>query len=101
MDHLPTIHKLSEFIKNQQVLVMKKDGSISGYLIFQIQGKKSFLNYWYNEKEPLNSLLLLVNFYGLMHEYGVKSGFGWVNAENTEVIKTHEKFGYRFDGRFA
>lgn len=98
LDHFPTIEKLGEFIKNMQVIVVRERHNISGYIIYQLYGRKVFLNYWFNEGNPLNSLLLLTNFYGLMHEKGIKSGFGWVNEKNTGVIKTHQKFGYKFDG---
>ena len=99
MDHLPEIEKLRHFIENKQVIVMRERDNICGYIIFQVLGKRAFLNYWYNEGKSLDSLMLLINFYGVMKNRGIVSGFGWVNSENNDIIKTHEKFGFRFDGR--
>jgi len=98
LDHFPTIEKLKTLIENNHVIVVRDKGNISGYIIYQIQGKKVHLNYWYNEGNPSNSLHLLINFYGLMHEKGLQSGYGWTNVKKQDVIKTHQKFGYTFDG---
>ncbi len=97
-DHFPTFEKLKILIDNKQVIVVRDESKISGYIIYQIQGKKVHLNYWYNEGNQLNSLVLLINFYGLMNEKGIKSGFGWTNIKKQDVIKTHQKIGYKFDG---
>ncbi|MGA1825067.1 MAG: hypothetical protein ACMUIP_10445 [bacterium] len=98
LDHLPTMDKLIEYLQNDQVLVMREDSIISGYIIYRIQGKKVFLNYWFNKGNPLNSIRLLTNFYGLMNAKGVKSGFVWVSVEKKGVLKVHQTFGYNFDG---
>ena len=98
MDHLPTIDKLIEYVKNDQVLVKREKGMIIGYIIFIIQGKRVNFNYWFNEGNLLNSLDLVTNFYGLMNAKGIKSGFLWVNVEKKGVLKLHQTFGYNFDG---
>lgn len=98
LDHIPSKHKIKDLITNQNVIVTHEKKEISGYIIFRLQGKKAFLNYWYNEGKPMNALSLLINFYGLMVNNKISSVYGWVNENKKGVIKTHQKFGFIFDG---
>lgn len=98
-DHFPTRRRLGELIAARQVLVNRREGEVQGCIIFRIQGKVVNFNYLYNfSANSLDALTLQMNFYGLMHERGIRSGFLWVNAANQGVIKMDQNFGWKFDG---
>jgi hypothetical protein len=99
-DHLPDRDKVNGQITAQQVLVTRGEPTdVGGYLIFDLQGLKCNLNYWAGgDDDALGAYNLLVNFYGLMHDKGITSGFAWVDAEKEPVIRVHQTFGFRFDG---
>jgi hypothetical protein len=98
-DHLPDMNRLLEYIAKQFILVNRKGGRVLGAVIFQILGRQVNFNYFYNSSpEALDALRLQSNFYGLMHQRGIRSGFLWVNSTNQGVIRMHQAFGWRFDG---
>ena len=98
-DRLPTKDLLANFIAQQQVLVNRNQDGILGCIIFQIQRKRVNVSHLYNHSDNnLDTLMLLSNFYGLMHERGIRSGFLWVNSTNVNVSKMQRNFGWIFDG---
>ena len=98
-DHLPTQERLLTYINNRQVLVDRREGEILGVLIFQMHGKQVNCNYLYNRSaDGLALLMMQSNFYGLMNEKGVRSGFLWVNSTNFGVSRMQESLGWKFDG---
>ncbi len=98
-DRLPTKDRLANFIAKQQVLVNRNQDGILGCVVFQIQRKRVNVSHLYNRSDNnLDTLMLLSNFYGLMHERGIRSGFLWVNSTNLNVIKMQRTFGWIFDG---
>jgi len=98
-DHLPTKPALSESIGRRQVILNRQAGRIRGWILFQLLTRKVNFHQLYNASESsLDVLALLLNFYGLMHEQGIRSGILWVNTAKTDVIRLHQNFGWRFDG---
>lgn len=98
-DRLPTKDRLANYIAQQQVIVNRHQDGIQGSVIFQIQRKRVNASHLYNHSDNnLDMLMLLSNFYGLMHERGIRSGFLWVNSTNLNVIKMQRNFGWVFDG---
>ncbi len=72
---------------------------LRGCIVFQLQGKRVNFNHFCNQSDdPLDSLYLLENFYGLMSQRGVRAGFLWVNEANVRVVRLHRAFGWQFDG---
>jgi hypothetical protein len=98
-DHLPTKNRLQDYIANQWVIVNRQAGRIVGAVCFQLQGPRVNYNYLYNlTNNGLDFLRLQNNFYGVLHQRGVRRGFLWVNETNTRLAALHESMGWRFDG---
>lgn len=97
--HPPSRETLLGYIAKQWVLVIRENGRIVGYTIFQIIGKQVNYNFLlYSGGFPGGSLLLQNNFFGLLAREEVCGGFLWVDETNTRVIKMHEVSGWKFDG---
>jgi len=98
-DHLPTKNRLHDYVLNQWAIVNRQAGRILGAVCFQLNGPQVNYNYLYNSSgNPLDLLQLQNNFYGAMHQRGIRSGFLWTNQTNTRVAALHESMGWRFDG---
>jgi hypothetical protein len=98
-DHLPTKNRLHDYVENQWVIVNRQSGRILGAVCFQIQGPRVNFNYLYNlSRNPLDFLRLHNNFYGVMHQRGIRAGFLWINETDARLASLHESMGWRFDG---
>lgn len=98
-DHLPTKNRLDGYVVNQWVIVNRQAGRILGAVCFQLQGQRVNYNYLYNfNHNALDFLRLQNNFYGVMHQRGIRAGFLWINQTNTRLAALHESMGWRFDG---
>jgi hypothetical protein len=98
-DHLPTKNRLHDYVLNQWVIVNRQAGRILGAVCFQLEGAKVNYNYLYNSSDSaLDFLRLQNNFYGVMHQRGIRRGFLWTDQTNTRVAALHESMGWRFDG---
>jgi len=98
-DHLPTKDRLHSYVVNQWVIVNRQAGRILGAVCFQVRGPQVNYNYLYNSSgNGLDFLRLQNNFYGVMHQRGIRRGFLWINQANTRVAALHESMGWRFDG---
>ena len=99
VDHFPDKQTLLRLIEDRQALLNKVDGAIRGYIIFRVMGSKANFNYFYNKSDdPRDTLVLLRNFYGVLHERGIKSAIAWVNITNSRVLRLHAQFGWKEDG---
>jgi long-chain acyl-CoA synthetase len=98
-DHLPTKNRLHGYVLNQWVIVHRQTGRILGAVCFQLQGPRVNYNYLYNfSRNALDFLRLQNNFYGVMHQRGIRAGFLWINRTDTRLAALHESMGWRFDG---
>ena len=98
-DHLPTKNRLYGYVVNQWVIVNRQAGRILGAVCFQLQGPRVNYNYLYNfSHNGLDFLRLQNNFYGVMHQRGIRAGFLWINQTDTRLAALHESTGWRFDG---
>jgi hypothetical protein len=97
-DHLPTKNRLHAYVVNQWLIVNRQAGRILGAVCFQLKGSQVNYNYLYNlNGNALDFLRLQNNFYGVMHQRGIRRGFLWINQTNTRVAALHESVGWRFD----
>jgi hypothetical protein len=97
-DHLPTKDRLHSYVANQWVIVNREAGRILGAVCFQLQGSRVNYNYLYSfSHNGLDFLRLQNNFYGVMHERGIRAGFLWINQTNTRLAALHESMEWRFD----
>jgi hypothetical protein len=98
-DHLPAKARILDYIKNQQVIVNRKDGQIVGAVCFQLKGPKVNYNYIYSfPGDGLDFLQLQNNFYGVMNQRGIRAGFLWINRANHRLAALYQATGWRFDG---
>ncbi len=99
VDHFPSKATLLELIEKQQVILNRDQDSIKGYIIFRLQGSKVNFNYFFNRSDNFSdAMMLLHNFYAVLKERGVKSGFQWNNVKNVRVRQLHRQFGWKEDG---
>jgi hypothetical protein len=98
-DHLPTKDRLLDYIVNRQVIVNRRGCRIFGAVCFQFQGLRVNYNYLYNlSGDGVDFLRLQNNFYGVMHQRGIRAGFLWINQTNAHLAALHQSLGWRFDG---
>jgi hypothetical protein len=98
-DHLPTKDRLLGYIVNHQVIVNRRNCRILGAVCFQLQGLRVNYNYLYNlSGDGIDFLRLQNNFYGVMHQRGIRAGFLWINQTNTLLAALHQSMGWRFHG---
>ncbi len=98
-DHLPTKNRLHRYVVNQWVIVNRQASRILGAVCFQLEGPRVNYNYLYNlSRNALDFLRLQNNFYGVMHQRGIRAGFLWINQTDTRLAALHESMGWRFDG---
>jgi hypothetical protein len=98
-DHLPTKDRLHGYVVNRWVIVNRQADRILGAVCFQLQGPRVNYNYLYNlSHNGLDFLRLQNNFYGVMHQRGIRAGFLWINQTDTRLAALHESMGWRFDG---
>jgi hypothetical protein len=98
-DHLPTKDRLRGYVVNQWVIVNRQADGIVGAVCFQLEGPRVNYNYIYNlTRKGLDFLRLQNNFYGVMHQRGIRAGFLWINQTETRLAALHESTGWRFDG---
>jgi len=95
-DHLPMREVLKKQIDDKQVLVVRREGKITGYFVHDFVGIRCHWMYWYSSAENtlLDGINLLMNMYGLMNEKGIKLAYGWVNSEKKDNITLYEKLGF-------
>jgi hypothetical protein len=98
-DHIMPIEELGELITQKQVLLSRSpQGAIDGLVVFPVNGQNCNFNFLYNSGGSLALAQLLGNFYGVLTERGIQSGFSWVRRTRPLVLKLHESFGWKRDG---
>ena len=100
VDHLPNFDFLTEILKKQWVLVNRREHRITGYLLFDLQGRHALIRSWFssNSDIPMGGMVLLGKFHRVMTSLDVNSTFGWVNQDNSIATMIYRRFGYQFDG---
>ena len=95
-DRIPSEPELNSMITNNQVLINRVYNNIAGFMIFSIQGKKCYLNCWYDESG--NGIYLINNIFALMMTKEINYIYFWVNSLNQKVQKLHKILGAKSDG---
>jgi hypothetical protein len=98
-DHLPTRERLHRYIENEWVIVNRDGNRIRGAVCFQLEGPRVNYNYIYNlSGNALDFVRLQNNFYGVMHQRGIRAGFLWINEAENRLGKLYQSMGWQFDG---
>ncbi len=98
--HFPSADELNDLIGKQQVLVIKENETISGVVLFKINGKTCNLDQGYSapSNEEVVNVKLFFEFYKTLNQKEVKSMYLWVEERNKSVINLHKSFGLKPDG---
>lgn len=94
-EQLPSLKELEDYAERKQLLVIKDDDNLCGFLIFEITGVTWYLRYWYTSPDYRNKgvgagLLRTSLLYGI----GSKRQIFWVIADNENAIKRYEHYGF-------
>ena len=98
--HFPTYSELTDLIRNQQILVIRNNDMVSGFLLFKISGKTCNMDQGYSDpsNDELVNMSMFFEFYKIINIKSIKSLYCWVNEENHTVINLHQSFGFKADG---
>ena len=97
-DHLPSYEQLSRLIEQQQVIVRREAGRISGLVAFQVFGRQVNFNYLLNRGRRGDGRILMQSFFLCMSLRGHTSGFLWVDSTNERARQIYKVNGWRADG---
>ena len=94
-EQLPSLKELEDFADKNQLLVIKDNNTISGFLIYELTGFTWYLRYWYTSPDYRNkgigSGLLKTS---LLYGVETKRQIFWVIADNVNAIKRYEHYGF-------
>lgn len=97
-DHLPSHELLYSMIEQQQVIVHREAGQISGLVAFQVLGRQVNFNYLLNYGLPGSGSILMQSFFLCMSQRGHTSGFLWVASMNKRARRIYIANGWKADG---
>lgn len=96
-EQLPSLEEVQDYAHREQLLVIKDDDKLCGFLIFEISGSTSwYLRYWYTSPEYRNQRVgarLLKT--ALVIGKNTKRQQLWVISENENAIKRYEHYGFQ------
>lgn len=95
-EQLPSIKEIEDFVDRKQLLVIKDEDKICGFLIYELTGVTWYLRYWYTSPEYRNKgigagLLRTSLLYGIESKRQIL----WVISENENAIKRYEHYGFQ------
>ncbi|MEG0736131.1 MAG: GNAT family N-acetyltransferase [Longicatena sp.] len=95
-EQLPLLEEVYTWIKQKHLLVTKDKNIITGFLIFDLIGKTSYLRYWFTHPEyrdkKIGSLLLRKFF---VESRDCRRQLFWVLKNNDNAIKRYEHYGFK------
>jgi hypothetical protein len=97
-DYLPSHERLRSLIEQQQVIVRREVGQITGLVAFQVLGRQVHFNYLLNLGRRGDGSVLKQSFFRCMAERGFTSGFLWVDSTNQRAHKIYSANGWKADG---
>lgn len=97
-EHLPSIEDIKLAIKKENILVVKDNGDIIAYLIFDRTSETSIYRYWYVDElyrgQKIGSKLTNRYFYECKD---VKRFILWVESSNSNAIQKYMHYGFKKD----
>ncbi len=94
-EQLPLMPELSNWIRNNRVIIYREKTNILGFVIFDLIGLKSYLRYWFVSPEYRDrkiGSLLLRKFFKICE--GTKKQIFWVIDTNYNAIKRYKHYGF-------
>ena len=100
LDHLPSESELRSTLLDRRLIVNRHEDRIVGFFLFDVQGVRAHLHYWWSDKlaGPSVGLDVLIRGYHEIALRGVKFVHVWVNLVNERVLAVHKRFGLKPDG---
>lgn len=96
-EQLPSLQEVKDYAQRSQLLIIKDEGRLCGFLIFELSGTTSwYLRYWYTSPEYRNQRVgakLLKT--ALMIGKDTKRQQLWVISDNENAIKRYEHYGFQ------
>jgi ribosomal protein S18 acetylase RimI-like enzyme len=94
-EQLPLLEEITQFINNNNVLVITEQQKVLAFVIYEIKGMTSYLRYWfvlpeYRDKK-FGSVLLRRFFY---ESRNTKRQIFWVLASNENAIIRYKHYGF-------
>lgn len=94
-EQLPSLQEIEDFAERRQLLVIKDQEKLCGFLIFELSGVTWYLRYWYTSPNYRNQgvgagLLKTALIYGGESKRQIL----WVIADNENAIKRYEHYGF-------
>lgn len=91
--------ELIRMINNKQIIVIRKENVVTGFIMFQIFGKKAHFYQWYStdKNSPQESADMYTNLYGALSQINIKNAYLWVEDDNSKVRRVHKNFGFKPD----
>ena len=94
-EQLPSLKELEDFAERLQLLVIKDNEKLCGFLIAEIIGVSWYLRYWYTSPNYRNlgigAKLLRAS---LIDGINIKRQMFWVISDNINAIKRYEHYGF-------
>jgi ribosomal protein S18 acetylase RimI-like enzyme len=95
-EQLPSLKEIRDFAARKELLVIKTNERIAGFLIYQMAGSTWYLRYWYTSpvcrNQGIGAGLLKT---ALLEGADSKRQIFWVIADNENAIKRYEHYGFR------
>lgn len=97
-EQIPDIPEIETLINNKSILIIRKQDSIGGLLIYENTGILSHLREWHVNKDYRNEKIgskLIKSYFNLSRE--CKRFILWVKNENLDAINRYKHYGYKED----
>lgn len=94
-EQLPSLQEIEDYAERRQLLVIKDQKRLCGFLIFELSGVTWYLRYWYTSPDFRNQGVgagLLRT--ALLAGAESKRQILWVIADNENAIKRYEHYGF-------
>ena len=100
-EQLPLLEELEDFAKKGQLIVYKENGEIGGFIIYELQGKTSYLRYWLVHPEFRGKRIGSALFTELLSRSAdARRLILWVMDTNHNAVNMYQHFGAEFEMMF-
>ena len=100
-EQLPYLEELEDLAATNQVLVLKQDGKLAGFVVFELSKVSLYLRYWFVHPDFRNQGVggQLLNRY-FYEGRNTKRAQHWVICTNENAIKRYLHYGYTEENMF-
>ncbi|MCM1157868.1 MAG: GNAT family N-acetyltransferase [Bacteroidales bacterium] len=100
-DHIPTDEELDIWIKNDNIICMRIDGTVVGFIIFEDKGKTSYIRMVCIDREHRGNGMgnRLMDIYFRIHQ-DYKSFTLWYDMQNTAAYALYHRWGYEKENMY-